>query len=130
NSTTIDVYVVPDSSMGDSVPGTAYRYARHSSLPRLENSLLVDERAVNGLDATRPFTFGHELGHILFNGLYPDSDPNGHDTDPQNLMLGCNPFTGVCGTSNTERWGATKRLRQAQVEDVRSDSGPGNNDNP
>src|SRR5690606_30408363 len=79
----------------------------------------AEERVVDVADSTRPFTFGHELGHILALR---------HDTDQYNLMFG-DCIGSVCGTSPVESWDATKRLRQGQIDTVRTRRGP-NSANP
>lgn len=121
DSVNVDVYVVPDSSLGDTiqVAGKSFSYTVDDLMPTLGNSIFAEERVVDVADSTRPFTFGHELGHILALR---------HDTDQYNLMFG-DCIGSVCGTSPVESWDATKRLRQGQIDTVRTRRGP-NSANP
>ena len=107
----IHVFVLPDTSMGMSTPGTGYRSP--GSLDAANNCVFIDERAIDGDDVDLPFTFGHELGHVL--GL-------SHATSQRvrsNLMYRQGP------PNERERYRARKRLTQAQVDLAREKSGPG-----
>ena len=114
---TIDMFAVPNGAL----PG-AYGRAGHDehqfTLPGWQNTILIIESAVNGNDASNPLTAGHEVGHVLFDGLFDGSDPAspGHSPDPQNLMS-----VGSQG-GELEDFREGKRLTNEQNEDARTDS--------
>lgn len=110
----IHVFVLPDTSMGAPTAGLVYRFSQNT-LPGVHNAVFIDERATDGDDTDLPFTFGHELGHIL------DLGHVNNQFKQTNLMY----FEG----HPNEREGdlGRKRLEQMQVDTVRQSSGPGSN---
>ncbi len=111
------VFTEPDGAEGPNVLATAYSYYNwRNFMPGAVNTTFVDRRALDGTDATFPFTFGHELGHLL---SLPHDDATTHNP-PQtwNLMYAPAP------AGEREGYGARKRLRQEQVNSARQQSGP------
>lgn len=115
--TTIDVFAVPSGTFDAGFRAYSWAYVWHVFIEGIENSTFVDEEALDDPDTGFPFTFGHELGHILFNAEWAGSTPSGHHPDDHNLMKD--------GTDTTETWDASKRLDAVQITDARTDSGPG-----
>ena len=120
--TTIDVFALPFETLGMGVRGTGFGYLWRTFVEGIENTIFIDERAVDTDDAEMPFSFGHEIGHVLTNGDFPAADSTGHSADSWNLMKS--------GTDAVDTWGASKRLNADQIMDVRLDSGPGIPNNP
>ena len=122
--TTIDVFAVPSGVFDLGTRAFSWGYLWNPIYEGIENTTFVVEDALNAADAGLPFTFGHELGHILFNGDYTGDDPMNHEPgNPQNLMTDG-------GTSTTDAWDASKRLTSVQIDDARLDSGPNSPANP
>lgn len=128
----VDVIALPNGALARAYAraggyGASWSYYQ----PGSRATVFIESDGVNGDDSSLPTTFGHEVGHVLFNVDFPGST-GGHVTGPANKHI-----IMWVGTGTPAPWlyltqedpDTRKRITEPMHRDARSDA-DGGSENP